>query len=184
MNNSIIQDVYFNAFYCYSRNFWAIKSWSCIYCGSSDIYCDPCQGSRENTRCRKSVNLTIIIILLGTLMLKKNPLTRKLSSKRGKILRAYMYEERYNIYMQISKVFFGGVINHQFLLLLIRFASVCTNCNINSGNTIVIFGLYCCLARVIVIYTGRDMLRTPSSYRDLYSLAWLPVIVQVFVHQL
>lgn len=125
----------------------------------------------ENTRCRKSVNLTIIIILLGTLMLKKKPLTRKLSSKRGKILRAYMYEERYNIYMQISKVFFGGVINHQFLLLLIRFASVCTNCNINSGNTIVIFGLYCCLARVIVIYTGRDMLRTPSSYRDLYSLA-------------
>lgn len=44
VNNSIIQDVYFNAFYCYSRNFRAIKSWSSIYCGSSDIYCGPCIG--------------------------------------------------------------------------------------------------------------------------------------------
>lgn len=101
VNNSIIQDVYFNAFYCYSRNFRAIKSWSCIYCGSSDIYCDPCVGSRmhtgENTRCRKSVNLTIIIIFLGTLKLKKL-INKKTQFEKGKN-KNLSVQRRYNIYM-------------------------------------------------------------------------------------
>lgn len=52
VNNSIIQNVYFDAFCYYSRNFRAIKSSSGIYCGSAfSPGGHVCTG--ENKRCRK-----------------------------------------------------------------------------------------------------------------------------------